>query len=181
MFIRADLAHRRKLEGQICADTVSYHIAEDCQWRQDQKNVRAACTSSWPDGPSPPLTFARSRCEREQASPGNLDDVWPSHMGPGLSLHLYPTPSDWFPRPLLSCTTPLDTSAGIWCTQHSSMSRGATITIIFGLMLHSITFLALQTSDGWNQWLNVHAPYRWDFVQKLKKNQSYKQLIRDTH
>lgn len=24
-----------------------------------------------------PLTSARSRCEREQASPGNLEDVWP--------------------------------------------------------------------------------------------------------
>lgn len=61
------------------------------------------------------------------------------------------------------------------------MSRGTTIIIISGLMLHSITFLALQTSDGWNQWLNVPASYLLDFVQKLKKNQSYKQLIRDTH
>lgn len=45
LFIIADLAHRRKLEGQICADTVHCHIAEACQWRQDQKNVRPACAS----------------------------------------------------------------------------------------------------------------------------------------
>lgn len=31
IFIMADLAYRRKLEGQICADTVRYHIAEDWQ------------------------------------------------------------------------------------------------------------------------------------------------------
>lgn len=79
LFIIADLAYRRKLEGQICADTVLCHIAEACQWQWDQKNVRPACSSSWPDGPaSSPLTSTRSRCEREQASPGNLEDVWPS-------------------------------------------------------------------------------------------------------
>lgn len=68
IFIMADLAYRRKLEGQICADTVRYHIAGGLAVTTGSKNVHAVRTSSWPDGPSPPLTFARGRCERRQAS-----------------------------------------------------------------------------------------------------------------
>lgn len=70
-----------------------YHIAETCQWRLDQKNVHPACTSSRPDGDtSSPLTIARNRCERVQASPGNVDDVWPTQA----HWTVPPSPSHWF-------------------------------------------------------------------------------------
>ncbi len=37
LFIFTDLAYSRKLEGQICADTVLCHIAAACHWRRIRK------------------------------------------------------------------------------------------------------------------------------------------------
>lgn len=97
-------SHQR-LEGQICADMVLCHIADACQWREDQRNVPPACTSSCPDGPaSSPLASTRSRCEREQASPGNLEDVWPSRAF--LDRPPHPPPPIPSLQPLLSRLIP---------------------------------------------------------------------------
>lgn len=134
-FIMADLAHRRKLEGQICADTVRYHIAADWRWRQDQKtsmqsarlrgqmahHLLSHLREADVRGGRPPL-FGESG--RRLVEPN----------GPGQSLRRHPTPSalspDWFPRSQLSCTTPLDTAAGIWCTRRSNTSGDAALNII---------------------------------------------------
>lgn len=84
-----DLAYRRELEGQTCADTVLYHIAADCQWWQDQRNVRPACASFWPDGPtSSPLTW-KADVKGSRLLQGNRKDVWPSQAG--LDSHLVPS------------------------------------------------------------------------------------------
>ena len=93
-----------------------------------------------------PLTSARSRCEREQASPGNLEDVWPCLAVLDRLSTPCPTPSDWLPRPLLSWSPPLDTSAGIWDTQHSSISRGHCHMLYnhYGIMPYYTTFLKLD-------------------------------------
>lgn len=150
--------------------TILQRAASDDRIR---KNVRPAGTSSRPDGPtSSPLTFARSRCEREQASPGNAEDVWPGRAGPD-------NPSTALPPLQPSLQT---ASQGLctavqypWTHQLASgahnMSRGSIKT----------TFFVLGATVGLNLWLNVPASYWRDFVQSLKKNHSYKQLIRATH
>ena len=56
-----------------------------------------------------------------------LRGIWrmPGRSSPGLSCFPPPpTSPDWLPRPLLSCTPPLDTLADIWSTQLSNISRG---------------------------------------------------------
>lgn len=104
------VTRERDWRGQIHADMVLCHIAQEWRWRQSQ-------TRLLPDGPAPsPFTHPRSRCERDQASPGNVEDVWPSQELQDHPSLPTPFPRPWFPRPLLSCPPPLDTRLSIWST-----------------------------------------------------------------
>lgn len=179
---------RRKLEGQICADTVLCHIAQVCQQWQDQKNLHPACTSSWPDGPaSSPHTSARSRCEREQASPGNLEDVWPSHAV--LDRPSTPIPPLQPPlqtdSPGLCSSVPHLWTHGLAFGAHSTpasvehTATSSTITILLVLCFSPQTFPEEPVVVNYFQ--QCGSSYWRGFVQSLKKNHRYKQLIRDTH
>lgn len=96
------VTRERDWRGQIHADMVLCHIAQEWRWRQSQ-------TRLLPDGPAPsPFTHPRSRCERDQASPGNVEVVWPNQAFlDHLSLPPHPLPQTLVPQasPQLSSTS----------------------------------------------------------------------------
>lgn len=153
----------KKLEGQICADTAPCHIAEACQWRKDQKNVRPACTSSWPDGPASSPPHIRKNPDVRGSRPlrgiwkmsGQAEQSWTVPLPRPTLSALSP---DWFPRPLLSCIPPLDTSAGIWSpTSGEDTATSSTITTILGLCFIPQPFLEIRKQ--W--WLTMSNSVAW--------------------
>lgn len=86
MFTVTDLAHRRELEGQICADVLRCHIASDARIRETSE--QPARLSGQMASHHLPSHSEEADVKGKRASLEGGGDVWPPHTaqdGPSTS------------------------------------------------------------------------------------------------